>query len=54
MVAELQEEIDKVKGIIQPVHEKVQQALGSTGLTTLKHISSKLVENFNMVDAEVS
>ena len=32
-VVELQPEAKKVTGIIQPVHEKVRQALGSIGLT---------------------
>ena len=29
-VAELQAEVDKVTGIIHPIHEKVQRALDST------------------------
>ena len=33
-VAELQEEENKVTGIIQPIHDKLRQDLGSTVLTT--------------------
>ena len=53
MVAELQAEAEKVTGLIQLVHEKVRQSLGSTRLMTLEHISSKLVENLKTIEAKV-
>ena len=39
-VAELQAELEKVTGIIQPIHEKVRQDLASTEITTSEHIGS--------------
>ena len=44
---------EKVTGIIQPVHEKVRQNLGSMGMTTSEDISSELVEHLKIVEEEV-
>ena len=44
-VTELLVEEERVTGIIQHVHQKVQQAVESTRLTTSEHINSNLVEN---------
>ena len=52
-VTELQEEEERVTRIIQLVHQKVQKAIESVGLTTLGHNSSELVENLNKKEAEI-
>ena len=44
-VPDLKPEAEKVTCIIQPVYEKVRQALALTGMKNSEHISSKLVEN---------
>ena len=50
-VVELQAEEKKFLDIIYPIHEKVLIFLGSMGLTTLEHLSSKLVENLKKLEA---
>ena len=40
-------------GIIQPIHQKLQQALESMGLTTSRHIGFELVENLKKMEAEL-
>ena len=53
MSQKLQEEAEKVTSIIQPIHEKMRQDLGSTRMTTSEHISSELVEQLKIVHEEV-
>ena len=52
-VIELQAEVEKITGIIQLVHQKVQQVVELEIITTLKNISSELVENLKKTEAEV-
>ena len=44
-VVELQAEEERVMGIIQDVHKKMQQVADCVGLTMSKHASFDLVEN---------